>query len=322
MHLSFLTPVGALFILAAALPLAALWLNERRARVVRSALRVDAPPLRGRLATAVALACVPLLLGLALAQPVLRTTKTVRARTDAQVFYVVDTSVSMAAAAGPHGTTRVRRAIAEARQIHLRLDDVPSGLANMTDRVLPTVFPTMDPQEFEAGLEGTIGIDAPPPKGLSDKATTFAALDTFEGTNFFDPGIRHRLVIFFTDGETVPYFPADLHQALQGPPPTRLVVVHVWRRKERIYTGQKADSVYRPDPRSGRAVASLAAATGGRAYGEGDVDGAVRGARTLLGKGKLARMGTGPKAIALADWLLLLAFVPLAALLWRRNVVR
>ena len=75
MHLSFLTPVGALFILAAALPLAALWLNERRARVVRAALRVDAPPLRGRLATAVALACVPLLLGLALAQPVLRVRK-------------------------------------------------------------------------------------------------------------------------------------------------------------------------------------------------------------------------------------------------------
>jgi hypothetical protein len=323
-HLTFLTPAGVLLVLGAVLTVAAFWLNERRARRVRSALRVESPPLRDRAVTVALLALVPVLLGLALAQPVIQTTTTARSRTDAQIFYVFDTSVSMAAAPSPLGTNRLRRALAMAQRVHDRLLDVPSGIATMTDRVLPNVFPTIDQQEFASALGGTVGIDAPPPKGLSDKATTFAALDTFEGTNFFDPGIKHRLVVLFTDGETAPYFPGDLRQALRSSPPTRLVVVHVWRRGERLYRygGEKPDPTYAADPRSGRAVTALAAAVGGRAYGEGAVDGVVRAARALLGPGKVANVGTGLRVIALAHWLVLLAAVPAVALLWRRNLVR
>jgi hypothetical protein len=321
MHLTFLSPAGALLALGALLPLAALWLNERRAGRVRAALRVDAPPGRSRLLTAVALAAVPVLLGLALAQPVLESTRTVRSRTDAQIFYVLDTSVSMAASSGPGGRPRLERAVADVARMHLALSDVPSGLATMTDRVLPNVFPTTDQQEFAAGLADTIGIDAPPPKGLSDRATTFAALDTFAGTNFFSPGIRHRLVVLFTDGETTPYFAGDLQQALRQPPVTSLVVVHVWRAGERIYHGRKPDPDYRPDPRSGRAVTALAAALGGRAYDESRIGAAVAGAKHLLGRGTVARVGVGLHVVALAPWLALAALVPLAALLWRRNVV-
>jgi hypothetical protein len=321
-HFSFLTPAGLLLALAAVVPLAALWLNERRARRVRRALRVAAPRAHSQLVTAALLAAVPLLLALALAQPVLRSTRTVKTRTDAQVFYTFDTSVSMDASSGPHTPTRLQRSVAEAARMRLDLDDVPSGVATMTDRVLPNIFPTTDQQEFSSALTDTVDIDAPPPKGLSDQATTFAALDTFSGNNFFTPGVAHRLVVLFTDGETAPYFPADLRQSLRQPPRTQLVVVHVWRAGERIYLGRKPDPDYHSDPRSGRAVAALAAALGGRAVNEGDVAGAVADARALLGPGTVAQLGVGLRVIALSRWLVLLALVPLALLLWRRNLAR
>jgi hypothetical protein len=320
MHLTFLTPLGALFALTALLPLGALALNERRARRVRRALLVDSPPLRSRATTAGLLALVPVLLGLALAQPVLQSTRTVRSRTDAQIFYTFDTSVSMSASGGPGAPTRLDRAVAEASQLRLRLGDIPSGLATMTDRVLPTIFPTTSQQEFAAGLAETIDIDAPPPKGLTDRATTFAALDTFAGTNFFSPGIPHRLVILFTDGETAPYFTSDIKQALRQTPKTSFVVVHDWRPGERIYHSGKIDPDYRPDARSGKAVNALASTLGGRAFDQGNIDGAASAARQLLGKGTVARIGVGLHVVALAQWLVLVSFVPLLILLWRRNI--
>jgi hypothetical protein len=321
MHLSFLTPIGALLAAGALLPLAALALNERRARRARRALRLDGPALRSRVPTAAALALVPLLLGLALAQPVLQSSQTAHVRTDAQVFYVFDTSISMRASAGQHAPTRLARALAVAKRMHAALRDIPSGVASMTDRVLPNIFPTSSEQVFSGALAQTIGVERPPPKGLGDTATTYAALDTFAGWNFFSEGIAHRLVVLFTDGETAPYFAGDLREALRRPPRTRFVIVRLWGADERIFAGAKTDRRYAPDPRSASAARSLAAVVGGRSYGEGDVGAATDAARRFLGRGPLVSVGEGLHVIALAPWLALAALVSLLVLLWRRNLV-
>src|SRR5437763_7377779 len=194
MHLTFLTPVGGLLALGALLPLGALALNERRAARARRALGLDAPPRRAAVATAIALALVPGLLGLALAQPVLQSERIPHMRSDAQVFYVFDTSESMRASLGPRRPNRLARAVAMAERLHVELANVPSGVGTMTDRVLPNIFPTSSEAVFTAALAETVGVDRPPPKGFADTATTFAALDTFAGSNFFDEGIAHRLV--------------------------------------------------------------------------------------------------------------------------------
>ena len=321
MHLVFLTPAGALLAFGALLPLAALALNERRARRARRSLGVDAPPYSSYIPAAAALALVPVLLGFALAQPVLQSTRTVRQRSDAQVFYVFDTSESMRASAAPRRPTRLARALASAGQIHLALSNVPSGIATMTDRVLPNVFPTSSEQVFTATLAETVGVDRPPPKGLNDIATTFASLDTFAGTNFFSQGIANRLVILFTDGETAPYFAGDLHEALRPAPQTRFVIVRVGRASDRIFIGQRADRNYRPDPAAGQATRTLASVVGGRAYSEGDLKGAVGAARQFLGNGPLQGVGEGLHVVALARWLVVASFLPLGFLLWRRNLV-
>ena len=321
MHLTFLTPSGALLVLAALLPLGALALHERRARRARRSLGLAAPPPRSQLLTIGALVAFCGLLALALAQPVVQSTQTTRMRADAQIFYVFDTSESMRASAGPHRATRVQRSIAEARLMRLAIHDVPSGVATMTDRVLPNVFPTGSEQLFAAALADTVGVNRPPPKGFNETATTFASLDTFAGTNFFSVGITHRLVVLFTDGETAPYFQGDLHQALRPAPHTSFVIVRMGSANDRIYIGRKPDRNYRPDPRAGQATRSLAAVVGGKAFVEGDVGGATAAARGLLGHGPVSGVGEGLRVVVLAPWLAIAALIPLLALLWRRNLV-
>jgi hypothetical protein len=319
-HLTFLTPAGALLALAAILPLGALALNERRAARARRALGLDAPELRVRVPTALALAAVPILLGLALAQPVLESRETVRERSDAQVFYLFDTSISMRASSGPEGPSRLARAIETALTMHARLSEVPSGVATMTDRVLPNIFPTGSEQVFTAALADTVGVERPPPKGLSDTATTFAALDTFAGDSFFSPGTKYRLVVLLTDGETAPYFPGDLREALRPTPRVHFVIVRFWHRGERIHIGRRTDPNYKPDVRSQQAVRTLASVVSGKAFDESDVDGAVSAARGYLGKGPVESVGEGLRVTALSRWLVLLTLAPLAFLLWRRNL--
>jgi hypothetical protein len=320
-HLTFLTPLGALLCLGALLPLAALALNERQAGRARRVLGLAAPELRSRVATAAALASIPILLGLALAQPVLVSTVTQHVRTDAQVYYVFDTSISMRASAGPRAATRLDRARIAGAKMRQALSVVPAGVATMTDRVLPNVFPTADEEVFAAALAETVGIERPPPKGFNDTATTFAALDTFVGNNFFTPGIPNRVVVLLTDGETAPYYPGDLHNALRPRPRTHFVVVRFWHRGERIYLGGRADPGYKPDARSAQAVRTLVSAIGGRAFEENDLGGAIAAARAYAGNGPLEPVGRGLRVITLARWLALAALVPLAFLLWRRNVV-
>ncbi len=321
MELTFLTPAGAIGAAAAVLPLTAFWLAGRRARRARVALGLDEPRRASFGPTALAIALVPGLLGLALAQPVIRTTQSHRVRQDAQAFYIFDTSESMRAAGGPGAPTRLDRALKAALHVRLALRDVPSGVATMTDRVLPHLFPTASGEVFEATLAESVGIDRPPPKGTSDRATTFAALDTLAGTNFFDTGIAHRLAFVFTDGETAPYFAADLREALSGPPRTSFVFVRFWRASERVFANGVLDPRYRPDPSSRQAMRTLAGLTEGRAFGEHDLAAAIRGARQLVGRGAEEEVGRELRVLALARWLVLAAALPLGFLFWRQDLL-
>ena len=114
MGVSFLTPIAALFVLLAAVPLAVFWGRRRRADAVRSALRLGRPGRRSWVALAACLAAVPVLVGVAAAQPVITSARTVPQRSDAEVFVVVDTSRSMLASEASGQPTRFERARDEA----------------------------------------------------------------------------------------------------------------------------------------------------------------------------------------------------------------
>jgi hypothetical protein len=321
MSISLLTPLGLLLALGAVLPLAALAVHDRRARKLRSALELEQPPLRARVPTALALASVPVLLAIALAQPVLRITETHRVRTDAEAFYVFDVTRSMLAASRPGSPTRFDRSISAAQRMHASLGQLRSGVASFTDRVLPHLFPTADDEVFTATVEQALTINRPPPRGYQRVATLFEALDTLAGDNFFRKAVEHRLVIVFTDGESRPYVVETLREALRAGPPLDFVVVRFWHPEERIWNGERPERGYRADPRSGEMMRQLAAVTGARTFDESELRGAISAARELVGTGPLQEEGTALRVHALARWFVLAAFVPLALLLWRRNIV-
>ena len=110
-----------------------------------------------------ALAAVPGLLGMAAAQPVVETTRRAPERTDAQAFVVVDVSRSMLAAGGPGAPTRFERARDIALELRESAPEVPFGVASITDRVLPHLFPTTDAALYASTLRRALDVEQPPP---------------------------------------------------------------------------------------------------------------------------------------------------------------
>ena len=129
-----------------------------------------------------------MLLGIAAAQPVLGTERSVPERTDAEAFFVMDTSRSMLAADGPEGATRFDRAVEAASAIHDRIPQVRSGIVSMTDRLLPHVLPTTDRRVFETTLRRSIGVELPPPAfTYSTYATYYDILAGIPQRRYFSP---------------------------------------------------------------------------------------------------------------------------------------
>jgi hypothetical protein len=320
MHgLSFLTPLATLFVLAAALPVAALVLTERRAGAVRRSLAVPSPRRRTLVPVAVALVLLTSLVAVAAAQPVVVRQSLVSQRADAQAFFLFDTSRSMRASAGPGQQTRLARAKRMALKLRAALPDVPIGIASMTDRSLPNLMPTTDTTLFARTLGQSVGIDQPPPsQPYPGRATNFQALVPLVESHFYAQGIQRRLLVVFTDGEAArisPVLRVTLHRRVA------ILLVHVWRPDDRIYTrGGRVDPGYRADPSSASALAELADIAGaGRPLTEQDAGRAAREARNAVGFAGTEQRVDAYARIALAPWIVLAGVVPLGFLLWRRN---
>lgn len=348
MSITLLTPFGLLVALVGVVPVLALVRTRRRAQRARETLRLESHGDQPILAFG-AIVLFATLLAVAVAQPAIRRNDERRIRTDAQAYYVFDTSRSMMASAGPKEPNRLDRAERLALRVRQQLESVPSGIATLTDRVLPDLFPTSDDEVFTATIEQSVGIDRPPPRSVDKVTTLFAAFDTMAGDNFFNPGIKRRLVFFFTDGESAPYDTAALtesffpgstapvtqrgvpdFQPLQGKPkarkrvksiPTRFVVMRLGNTRERIYWKGKALRAYQPDPNSKQIAETFVRAVRGQAFEEGKVDEVVAAARAALGDGPIEASGKTLRVVPLARWFILLSLVPLVGLLWRRNLV-
>jgi hypothetical protein len=314
--ISFLTPVAALVALLGILPLAAFLGRERRGRRVRQTLRL-AEPARGsgRLLLA-ALVAVPLLAGVAAAQPVIDRSETLQERADAEVFFVLDTSRSMLAAEGPDEPTRFQRARASALELRTRLAEVPAGLAQMTDWTLPHLFPTVGASSFRATLSRSIDVGSAGSSGSDILSTDLNALDVFARQDLFSPEARKRLLVVLTDGESKRVEPGLAVLDREG---IRALFVHVWGAEESIFLPSGAEPQYRPDPTSELTLAQAATLVDGAVFDENDLSAAAARARRDLGDGP-TRPRKQRDLIALMPYVTLLAVVPLALVLRRRNL--
>jgi hypothetical protein len=264
------------------------------------------------------------LLGLAAAQPVLAVTHEKSARSDAEVVFVIDVSRSMEASSGRVGATRLERARALAIQVRAALGDVPAGIASMTDRTLPYLFPTANTSVFNATVQHVVQIESPPPASRvgnpGGRATTLGALASIATQNYFTPGTTRRLMIALSDDESEPFAEAGIGAVFRKPPRLRTIFVRLWAGNERIYTAGRLDPLYRPDSMSARTVQSLALATRGRAFEEGQVAEIVRTAKADLGKGAVHRNRLERARTPIAAWVAAAALFPLGLVLRRRNL--
>ncbi len=320
--LVFLTPRGGFVALAAVLPLTAVVVASRRVRRVRLLLGLSAAPTVRRFPRVLALAAVPLLLGLAATQPVLSSTTSGRVRTDAQAFFVIDVSRSMKAAKGPRAPTRFARAVQDAIALRAAIPTVPAGIATLTDRVLPSLFPSPDESVFDQTMTRAIALEQPPPASENVIATWLGALGALGTQNFFPASARRRLVVVLTDGESRPFDAQQVARALATGPGVHVVLVHVSAPGEAVYNGTQLEQGYRENPASAQTLAALAGATGGAVFGENDLGGASRAARADLGTGPTVVQGRSVRVRPLAPYIVLLSLVPLLAVFGGARVPR
>ncbi len=320
MTLTFLTPLGAVLAIGVAIPLVAFFAVRQHANRVRHVVGLSATRALRLVVPLGALLGAAALLGLAAAQPVLEKTSERRVRTDAEAFFVIDVSRSMLAQAGEGSAMRIDRAKALASELRGRLSDVPVGIASLTDRVLPHLFPSADVEVFQATLDRSLGIEQPPPRSsILTNATKLDSLAAIRSQHFFSPTTERRLVVVFTDGESQPVAGARLGTLFKREPAIATVFVHVWNEGERVYSRGAPEPQYLPDPSARAILDTVAASTGGAVFPESSLELAARRMRQALGNGPTVAEGQHRGREALAPYLAFAAFLPIGLLLWRRD---
>jgi hypothetical protein len=180
-------------------------------------------------------------------------------------------------------------------------------------------------------LQRAVAIDNPPPGATAAVATNCGAIGEIAGGNYFEPHVTRRIVILLTDGESVPFDPSQVASALPASQGYRFVGIRFWNAGEAIYGGDgRPEAGYHPTPVGTALMASLAGATGGRAYSENQLGAAASYIRAIAGEGPSVVSGgivrnvqtLTPFVAALAALLLLAAVAPAPASVrtaWRMN---
>jgi von Willebrand factor type A domain len=318
MEISFLTPLAGLVAVAVILPLIAFVRSEQRAARVRSVLRLAPPGASGRL-TVVVIVLLALLVGIGAAQPVIEERREHSARTDVQAFFLLDTSRSMLAAPAAGEATRFERAVEAARRVRDGLPELPVGVASLTDRVLPMVFPSANPETFDRVLRHSLGVDRPPSREANNtRASALDATLVVPERNFFR-GPQRRLLVVFTDAETQRLHPRRLENGFRESG-IETILVRIGTPTERIYRPGGAVEPYQPDPASASFADAYAQAVGGQAFAEDELHDAIDAARDAIGSGPSAPRVEASDVRPLGPFVFLAALVPLSFLLWRRNI--
>jgi hypothetical protein len=320
MDITFLSPSAALIGLAVLLPVVAFALSEARARAARVTLRLPAPATRGWSYVA-AIVAFSALLAIGAAQPVFERERSHSVRGDAEALFVFDTTRSMAAADSPGDSTRFERARALGRRLRSAVPELRVGLATVTDRVLPHLFPTGRSESFQATLSDAIGIEQPASvqrgNALGSSFEAFAALPK---SGFFTEQSKRRVLVVFTDAESRPFDPDQLRLEFRQSH-IRTAIVRVGHAGEQVFTARgEPEPGYQSVGGAEEAAATFSRATGGRAFEEDELGSVVDYVRSAVGTGGPRIEARDVEPTPLAAWAFGAAFLPLAFLLWRRNV--
>lgn len=255
-----------------------------------------------------ALAAGLLLVAVSAVQPAVATVGKRPARTDAQVWVVIDTSNSMLASSGPGAPTRLAQAKRFASQVQQQLADVPTGVAIMTNRILPLLPPTVDRSIFSTVVNQTVKPNTPPPVGwyLTANATGFNVLNNLADLNFYGAA-KQKLAIVVSDMESDEFSASWVAQRLKSAH-VKLLLVRAGSAGDKIYLkGTKADSAYKPQLEYLSQATKLAALFGHQMLPASAVGRTVAAARQDLGSGPVSNSGNQHELLSLSPYLLLAA---------------
>jgi hypothetical protein len=317
--LSFLTPAAGLVGLVGVLALLALRRLARRSDALCE--RLDLPPhgRRRSLLEALPLAAIALLLGIAAMQPVLSKREPRQGREGVEVITIMDITRSMLARRSPSEPTRLERGRLISKQVRSQLDELPFGVASVTDRLLPHLFPSLGLNSYTAAVDRAIGIERPPPDRNARRATALSAIEELGRLHFFAPRTARRIALVVTDGETVPV-DLGLFRDRITDGRVALIFVHVWHENEAVFENGAVNELYKPDPTAIRSLRRVAGAVDGALYTEGQTREVVAEIRRLAGEGRLVPHGSELRSTALAPYLAALALLPLLLVLRHRNL--
>ena len=323
MDLSFLTPTAGAVAAVIVICLAVAWTGFRRLAALSDLLGLRRPAASADLGSVVAAVVLAALIGIAAAQPVVSHRGSIRGRTDAEVFTVFDITRSMGARVAPTAPSRLDRARAAALALRAAVPHVPFGVASLTDRLLPHLMPTLRTNSYVSVVNRSLAINQPAGQIVwgDSNGTLFSALGDLGTQGYFDPAARRRVAVVFTDGETQTLDAGQLKERLARGR-VQVVFVRIWGQNERVFDlpGRGANPYYLPDPSSGTALAALTAAIGGSVFNVAQPVQLAARVTQLLGRGKVGSHGEELQTRTLAPFVMLLGALPLAFLLWRRNV--
>jgi hypothetical protein len=176
-------------------------------------------------------------------------------------------------------------------RLRAEIPEVRAGLAGLTDRTLPYLFPTLDQRAFASTVRDAVTIESPPPQQVARVATTFDALTGLGSRGFFSPNVERRVCVVLTDGESVP--------SARPAAGCRLVVVQLWDAGERIYVDGRPEPQYRPDDAAPANAARL-----GAVAREGDLAQARELLASAVGEGPVAKpAGSERRTVLLAPYI-------------------
>jgi hypothetical protein len=304
-------PAAALLALAGLLPLAVAGVRGFQARRVRAELGLGAARDHARVVRPLLLASAFALLGLAVAQPSLARRHEQRVRGDAQLLVVLDSSRSMLATP-PGGRSRAARAAAFAHRLADELPELPAGVASLSNRLLPYLFPTPDRRAYDVVLAGAYGVQRPPPAiDLDRNVTRFDALAAAAKGAFFSPSAKRRVLVVLSDAETQPFDAAGVLRQLRRANVIP-VLVRFWSRDERIVRPNGTLEAYRPGQPDEPSVLRRA---GWSVYPEARAGAAASGIRRALGSGPVVSAGPVFERTSIAPALAFAALAPLLLVL-------
>lgn len=307
----FLTPAGALVGLAFFLPLGALVWRERRGFQARRHLGLQRPNLATLVARPLALAVLGAVVAAAAAQPAIRTSASVPMRADAEIYLTFDVTRSMLARRSLDGPVRLERARVIAREIHGGLLDVPTGVATLTNRMMPLLFPTGDERGVSAVLANSVRIMQPQPARLTaPRATQLGVLTLAADRSYYNPEARRRALVVFSDLDT-DYFSLEATLKLLRDHQIEPFVVRVAAAGEQIFDAQGRALAYRPA--STVSVAQLRAA-GWHAFEESQSQRTISEIKGYLGVGAMQENGLIESEKSIAMYVALVALLLVAAL--------